>query len=458
MSKLSFEELVSLAKRRGFVFQASEIYGGLAGTYDYGPLGVLLKNNLRNLWWRHFVTERSDMYGLDTAILMNSKVWEASGHTGAGFADALVEDLKTHKRYRADHLLEDNGVKNAAELTTVQLESKIKELKLKSPDGNELSPVRQFNLMFETRVGPVEDSAGRAFMRPETAQGMFVNFKNVLDSMHPRLPFGLAQVGKNFRNEITPRDFLFRVREFEIMELEYFIKADDWESQFKAWQAYAHKWFDRIGLVQGSIHELEVPEADRAHYSKRTIDFEFEFGSFGTKEIGALAYRTDFDLSNHAKHSGVDLSYTDPATGDKFIPHVLEPTFGLDRHVLAVMVAGYDEEEVKGEKRVVLRLKPELAPIQVAVLPLSKNDKLSPLAREVLEQVNGQWSSEYDETQSIGKRYRRQDEIGTPLCVTVDFESLEDKAVTIRHRDTMKQQRVKIKDLQKSVAEQLAQF
>ncbi|HSX14413.1 MAG TPA: glycine--tRNA ligase [Candidatus Saccharimonadales bacterium] len=458
MTKLSLEQLVSLAKRRGFVFQGSELYGGLAGTYDYGPLGVLLKNNLRELWWRHFVTERSDVYGLDTAILMNAKVWEASGHTGAGFVDALVEDLKTHKRYRADHLLEESGVDNVSELDFDQLQAKIKELKLKSPDGNELSPLRQFNLMFATNIGPVEDTASKAYLRPETAQGMFVNFKNVLDSMHPRLPFGLAQSGKTFRNEITPRDFLFRVREFEIMELEYFIKAETWEEQFKAWQKASYDWFERIGLAKSDIRELEVPEADRAHYSKRTVDFEYKFEGIGQKEIAALAYRTDFDLKNHTEHSGVDLSYTDPTTNDKFIPHVLEPTFGLDRHILAVMSAGYEEEEVGGEKRVVLKLKPELAPIKVAVLPLSKNEKLTPLAHEVFDAIRGELSVEYDETQSIGRRYRRQDEIGTPLCVTVDFDSLEDKAVTIRHRDTMKQERVKIKDLRKAIEKQLMDF
>ncbi len=460
MTKLSLEELVSLAKRRGFVFQGSELYGGLAGTYDYGPLGVLLKNNLRHLWWQHFVTERDDIYGLDSAILMNPKVWEASGHTGAGFADALVEDLVTHKRYRADHLLEDNGVANAAELSLDELGAKIKDLKLTSPDGNGLSDVRQFNLMFATQVGPVEDSASTAYLRPETAQGMFVNFKNVLDSLHPRLPFGLAQAGKNFRNEITPRDFLFRVREFEIMELEYFIRPDDWEAQFKAWQKVSHNWFKRIGLEPKDIHELEVPAADRAHYSKRTIDFEYAFNGIGTKEIGALAYRTDFDLSNHAKHSGQDLSYTDPLTNDKFIPHVLEPTFGLDRHVLAVMSAGYEEEKVGDETRVVLKLKPELAPVKVAVSPLLRNKpELVELAQAVFRNLKSEFGSVmYDDNGNIGKRYRRQDEIGTPLCVTIDFDSLEGQDVTVRNRDSMKQERVKVAKLTDQITQQLTEF
>ena len=460
MTKISLEELTSLAKRRGFVFQGSEIYGGLAGTWDYGPLGVLLKNNLRELWWRHFVSERDDVYGLDTAILMNPKVWEASGHTGAGFADALVEDKVTHKRYRADHLLEDSGVASAAELTLDQLEAKIKDLKLKSPDGNALSSVRQFNLMFETRIGPVEDTASTAYLRPETAQGMFVNFKNVLDSMHPRLPFGLAQVGKNFRNEITPRDFLFRVREFEIMELEYFIKPGDWEGQFESLRQSAYDWFERIGLEKATIHELEVPEADRAHYSRRTIDFEYEFSGFGTKEIGALAYRTDFDLANHAKHSGQDLSYTDPESGEKFIPHVLEPTFGLDRHFLAVLSAGYEVEDVEGEQRVVLKLKPELAPVKLAVSPLLRNKpELVAVAQAAYKELKKDFGAVmYDDNGNIGKRYRRQDEIGTPLCVTIDFDSLEDQSVTVRHRDTMKQDRVKIAELTERVKSQLAEF
>lgn len=460
MTKISLEELVSLAKRRGFVFQGSELYGGLAGTYDYGPLGVQLKNNLRELWWKHFVTERDDVYGLDSAILMNPRVWEASGHTGAGFADALVEDMVTHKRYRADHLLEDNGVANAAELTLKELDAKIKELKLASPDGNKLSGVRQFNLMFSTNVGPVEDSANKAYLRPETAQGMFVNFKNVLDSMHPKLPFGLAQAGKNFRNEITPRDFLFRVREFEIMELEYFIKPGDWEAQFASWQKVAHAWFKRIGLTPNDIHELEVPEADRAHYSKRTIDFEYNFNGIGLKEIGALAYRTDFDLANHAKHSGQDLSYTDPQSNEKFIPHVLEPTFGLDRHLLAVMSAGYEEEKVGDETRVVLKLKPELAPVKVAVSPLLRNKpELVKMAREVYDALKKEFGAVmYDDNGNIGKRYRRQDEIGTPLCVTIDFDSLEGNDVTVRHRDSMKQERVKIAKLADSIKAQLAEF
>lgn len=459
MTKISLEELTSLAKRRGFVFQGSELYGGLAGTWDYGPLGVLLKNNLTDLWWRQFVTERDDMYGIDSAILMNAKVWEASGHTGAGFADPLTEDKVTRKRYRADHLLEDNGISDAATLTPPEMTAKIRELKLKSPDGNALSDVRQFNMMFETRAGVVEDTSSLVYLRPETAQGMFVNFKNVVDTMRPRLPFGIAQIGKSFRNEITPKDFIFRVRELEIMELEYFIRPGEWEKPFEYWLGEMKRWMERIGLSLGDVHELEVPEADRAHYSKRTVDLEYDF-PFGRKELYGLAYRTDFDLSNHAKQSGIDLSYTDPETNEKLFPHVIEPTFGVGRTMLAVLAAAYTVEDVEGEQRVVLKLKPELAPVKLAVSPLLRNKpELVKVAREVYTDLKKEFGAVmYDDNGNIGKRYRRQDEIGTPLCVTIDFDSLEDQAVTVRHRDTMKQERIKIAELTDRVKAQLAEF
>jgi glycyl-tRNA synthetase len=459
-NKHSLEDLVSLAKRRGFIYQGSEIYGGLAGTWDYGPYGVLLKNNIKNLWWKHFVTERDNMYGLDTAILMNPRVWEVSGHTTAGFADPLVEDLKTNKRYRADHLLEEAGLENVAELTPDEMDAKIKELKLKSPDGNALTDVKMFNMMFSTQAGPVDDTSSKVYLRPETAQGMFVNFKNVMDSLHPRLPFGLAQIGKNFRNEITPRDFIFRVRELEIMEFEYFIDPETWEATFAELRQLWLDWIIRVGLNMDDIHELDVPDADRAHYSKKSIDFEYRF-PIGVKELGAIAYRTDFDLSNHTKQSGVDLSYTDPVTNKKFIPHVLEPTFGLDRHVLAVISAAYNEEKVgDDDTRIVLKFKPELAPIKVAVSPLLRNKpELVEKAQEVYRMLKKEFGEVmYDDNGNIGKRYRRQDEIGTPLCVVIDFDSLEDHAVTIRHRDTMEQTRVKIAELNGSIKEQLASF
>lgn len=457
---VTLDTLVALAKRRGFIFQGSEIYGGLGGTWDYGPYGVLLKNNIKSLWWQHFVTEREDMYGLDTAILMNARVWEASGHTGAGFADPLVEDKVNHVRYRADHLLEDNGVDHADELTPEQMDVKIKELKLKSPAGNELTPVRIFNLMFTTQIGPVQDTSALVYLRPETAQGMFVNFKNVLDSLHPRLPFGLAQIGKNFRNEITPKDFIFRVRELEIMELEYFIRAGDWQEQFEQLRTSMHKWFTRIGLPSADIKEVEVPEADRAHYSKRTTDFYFRF-PHKFDEIGGLAYRTDFDLSNHTKTSGQDLSYQDPVTGDKFIPHVIEPTFGLDRHVLAVLAAAYEEQKVNtDDTRVVLHLKPQLAPVKVMISPLLRNKpELVAKARDVFRTLKSAFGSVlFDDNGNIGKRYRRQDEIGTPFCVTIDFDTLSDDTVTLRHRDTMEQSRIKTQELVSTITEQLKAF
>jgi glycyl-tRNA synthetase len=456
----TLDSLVALAKRRGFIFQGSEIYGGLAGTYDYGPYGVLLKNNLKALWWKHFVTERDNMYGLDTAILMNPRVWEASGHTSAGFADPLVEDLKTNKRYRADHLLEEAGLENVAELTFDQMDAKIKELNLKSPDGNGLSEVRQFNMMFSTKAGPVDDTASTVYLRPETAQGMFVNFKNVMDSIHPRLPFGLAQIGKNFRNEITPRDFIFRVRELEIMEYEYFIDPADWQEVFEEQRQLWLAWTKRIGLDPDDIHELDVPAADRAHYSKKSVDFEYRF-PIGVKELGAIAYRTDFDLANHMKHTGADLTYVDPVSGNKFVPHVVEPTFGLDRHVLAVITSAYNEEKVgENDTRVVLKLKAELAPVKVMVSPLLRNKpELVTKAREVYAEVKKTFGSvTFDDNGNIGKRYRRQDEIGTPLCVTIDFDTLEDKAVTVRHRDTMEQVRVPLDKLIANLTQQLGAF
>jgi glycyl-tRNA synthetase len=458
--KVSLDTLSAFTKRRGFIFQGSEIYGGLAGTWDYGPYGVLLKNNIKAMWWKHFVTEQENMYGLDTAILMNAKVWEVSGHTGAGFADPLVEDLVTRKRYRADHLLEDNGVDNTDDLSIEQMDAKIKELKLKSPEGNALSDARVFNMMFSTQAGAINDTSALVYLRPETAQGMFVNFKNVIDALHPKLPFGLAQIGKNFRNEITPKDFIFRVRELEIMELEYFIYPKNWEADFKKLHESTLAWFERLGLNQKDIHELEMPEAGRAHYSKRTIDFEYNY-PFGIKEISGLAYRTDFDLSRHMAASGTDMTYTDAESGEKFVPHVIEPTFGLDRHFLAVIAASYEEQEVKpGDTRVVLHFKPELAPVKIAVSPLLRNKpELVAKAREVFSLLKKEFGAVvWDDNGNIGKRYRRQDEIGTPLCVVIDFDSLEDAAVTIRHRDTMEQTRVKIAELVGSVREQLDSF
>ena len=448
MSDVSLEDIASLAKRRGFIYQGSEIYGGLAGTWDYGPLGVALKRNIEQLWWKKFVDSRDDVFGIDSAILMNQKVWEASGHTGAGFADPLVEDLKTKKRYRADHLLEENGIENAEAMTYEQMDAVIREKGIKSPDGNELSDVRVFNMMFETNVGPIHDESSKSYLRPENAQGMFVNYKNVLDSLYPDLPFGLAQSGRVFRNEISPREFIFRVREFDLMEFEYFIHPNNWEEEFKKLHEQFYEWTDMLGLDRAKIHELEVPEADRAHYSKRTIDFEYAF-SFGTKEIGAIAYRTDFDLSNHQKHSGVNMDYTVKGTNEKFIPHVIEPTFGLSRMMLAAMCEAYTVDELNGERRVYLKLPKEIAPVKAAVSPLLKNKpELVAKARKVYQMLQKELGSVmWDDNGNIGKRYRRQDEIGTPYCVTIDFQTLEDGTVTVRNRDTAEQSRVAVTDL-----------
>ncbi len=430
------EKIVSLCKRRGFVYPGSEIYGGLAGTWDYGPMGVALKNNIRDLWWRMFVTERDDMFGLDAAILMNPKAWEASGHV-SGFSDPMVECAKCKRRFRADQL-EDTE---------------------KCPEcGGELGEARQFNMMFKTAVGATEDASSVTYLRPETAGGIFVNFKNVMDSLHPKIPFGIGQVGKAFRNEIAPRDFVFRAREFEQMEVEYFVHPRDWERKFEEWRATMLEWIRAVGIDTTKVSELEVPEKERAHYSKRTIDFEFEY-PFGKKELYGLAYRTDFDLKAHAQHSGVDLSVIDEETGEKYIPHVVEPSLGIERTVLAVLLSAYSEDELGGETRVYLKLKPEVAPVRAAVFPLLKNKPaLVEKAREVYfmlkkEVPNIMW----DDNGNIGKRYRRQDEIGTPHCITIDFdtlgeggESLKD-TVTLRDRDTGEQERVLIRELPQTI-------
>lgn len=445
------EKIVSLAKRRGFIFQGSEIYGGLAGTWDYGPLGLALKKNIENLWWRFFVDSRDDMYGIDSAILMNPKVWEASGHV-AGFSDPLVADVKTKKRYRADHLLEEAGI-NPAGMTLTQMGEVIKEKKIKSPDGNELSMPQQFNMMFKTSVGSVDGSDTTVYLRPETAQGMFVNFKNIIDSYHPKLPFGIAQIGRNFRNEIAPRDFIFRVRELEIMEFEYFLEEKTWEAKFEYWREQMHAWFMLLGFGKDDVREIEIPDGERAHYSKRTTDFHFKY-PHKFDEIGGLAYRTDFDLKNHIENSGTDLSYLDPNTNEKLVPHVLEPTFGLGRHVLAVLSKAYTEDELGGEKRVFLKFPPHLAPVKAAVFPLLKNKpELVEKAREIYIHLKKEIPQiVWDDNGNIGKRYRRQDEIGTPWCITVDFDTLGEKpelkdTVTLRDRDTGEQKRVTLAEL-----------
>jgi len=444
----TLEKIISLSKRRGFIFPGSEIYGGLANSWDYGPLGHLLKQNIKSLWWKFFVQERDDMVPIDSAIIMNPKVWEASGHL-QNFSDQLVECKKCHHRFRIDHLLEAKGIEPKYDKERVVVPEEVV-----CPDcGGKLTEPKAFNLMFKTFLGTTDDTSTVAYLRPETAGGMFVNFKNVLNTTRRKLPFGIAQIGKCFRNEITPGNFIFRTREFEIGELEYFINPKDWEKIFEMWlREIKHWWKDAMKVNMDNLVWHEIGEGDRAHYSKRTLDIEYKY-PFGVKELHGIAYRTDFDLSRHEKVSGEDLHYTDPESGEKFIPHVIEPTFGIDRMLLVCLLEAYHEEDAptaedgKTEKRIVMKFPKYLSPIQVAVLPLSKKDELSGVAKDVAAELRKKYVVDYDETQSIGKRYRRQDEIGTPYCVTVDFDSLEDKKVTVRDRDTMKQERVEIDEL-----------
>jgi glycyl-tRNA synthetase len=442
----SMENIVSLAKRRGFIYPGSDVYGGLSGTWDYGPLGVTLKRNIMQLWWKMFVEDREDMHGIDAAILMNQKVWKASGHVDT-FTDPLVEDLETKQRFRADHLLKDAGFAVDG-LSLEQLDALIKQHEVKSPNGNILSEVRTFNMMFKTTVGPVANDENISYLRPETAQGIFTNYKNVVDNFYPDLPFGLAQQGKAFRNEISPRDFIFRSREFEQMEIEYFVNPADWEESFEHWRQQVWNWTRALGLPDEMVHELEVDGNDRAHYSKRTIDFEFDF-PIGREELLGLAYRTDFDLGNIQRDSGKNMDYTIKGTNTKFVPHVIEPSFGVERALMAVLSSSYREDEVNGEQRIYLALPEHLAPVRYAVSPLLKNKpELVAKAREVFNVLKKKYGNVmWDDNGNIGKRYRRQDEIGTPHCVVIDFDTLEDGTVTVRDRDTTEQKRVTVEKL-----------
>ena len=447
MSQAKMEDIVSLCKRRGFIYQGSDVYGGLSGTWDYGPLGVQLKRNIMNLWWRRFVDERDDIYGVDAAILMNQKVWQASGHVDT-FVDPLCEDTVNHRRYRTDHILKDNGV-DADGMTMEQMDAVIAERGIKSPDGNPLSKSRTFNMMFKTHVGATESEDSISYLRPETAQGIFTNFKNVVDSFYPNLPFGIAQQGKAFRNEIAPRDFVFRSREFEQMEIEYFVDPEHWQEAFDELLAATHAFLAELGLKPEHIHELDVPAEDRAHYSKKTIDIEYDY-PIGREELMGIAYRTDFDLMNIQRVSGKSMEYTVKGTNTKFVPHVIEPSFGVERALMAVLSSAYREDEQNGEKRVYLALPEHLAPVRFAVSPLLKNKpELVEKAREVYTQLAKANPGRvmWDDNGNIGKRYRRQDEIGTPHCVVIDFQTLEDGTVTVRERDTTEQKRVKVEGL-----------
>ncbi len=446
-SNVTMEAIISLCKRRGFIYQGSDVYGGLSGTWDYGPLGVQLKRNIMNLWWRRFVDERDDMYGVDAAILMNQKVWQASGHVDT-FVDPLCEDTVNHRRYRTDHILKDNGV-DADGMTMEQMDAAIAERGIKSPDGNPLSKSRTFNMMFKTHVGATESEDSISYLRPETAQGIFTNFKNVVDSFYPNLPFGIAQQGKAFRNEIAPRDFVFRSREFEQMEIEYFVDPEHWQDAFDELLAATHEFLAELGLKQEHIHELDVPAEDRAHYSKKTIDIEYDY-PIGREELMGIAYRTDFDLMNIQRASGKSMEYTVKGTNTKFVPHVIEPSFGVERALMAVLASSYREDEQNDEKRVYLALPEHLAPVKFAVSPLLKNKpELVEKARDVYANLAKANPGRvmWDDNGNIGKRYRRQDEIGTPYCVVIDFQTLEDDTVTVRERDTTEQRRVTAKEL-----------
>ncbi len=441
MNDVSLEKIVSLAKRRGFIFPGSEIYGGLAGTWDFGPLGVALKNNIKESWRKKFILGRSDMYEVDAAILMNSKTWEASGHI-AGFTDPLVECKKCKNRFRTDQVIGDDQSFSVQETPCPKC-GKI-----------DWTESRQFNMMFKTQAGAVEDSSATVYLRPETAQGMFVNFKNIIDSFHPKLPFGMAQIGKAFRNEITPRDFVFRSREFEQMEIEYFVREEEWQKQFEYWKEEMAEWMQEIGISMSLVHEIEKAPEDLAHYSKRTVDFEFDF-PFGQKELFGIAYRTDFDLRQHMQHSIVSLEYTEEDGKTKFTPHVIEPTFGVERALLALLVSIYREDENGEDPRPYLAFPPSIAPVKICVSPLLKN---KPELVEKAQVVHGALKAKFgavawDDNGNIGKRYRRQDEIGTPYCITIDFDTLTDESVTVRDRDTGTQERLPIIDLEKWFSE-----
>lgn len=457
--KATMDKIVNLCKGRGFIFPGSEIYGGLANAWDYGPLGVQMKNNIKAAWWKKFVQENPYNVGLDCSILMNPTVWQASGHLG-GFSDPLMDCKNCKARHRADNLIEEymkkKGIKeNIAGWSNEQLENYIKEKSIVCPicGKSDFTPIRKFNLMFKTFQGVTEDSSSTIYLRPETAQGIFVNFKNVQRSTRKRVPFGIGQIGKSFRNEITPGNFIFRVREFEQMELEFFCQPGTDLEWFNYWKNFCHNWLLEIGIKDENLKLRDHDQEELCFYSKATTDFEFKF-PFGWGELWGVADRTDYDLSQHAKFSGKDLTYQDPVTNEKYIPYVIEPSLGVERLMLAYLCNAYDEEQLEnGESRVVMHFHPAIAPYKVAILPLQKN--LSEKAREIYAQLSKHFMVDYDEAGSIGKRYRREDEIGTPLCVTVDFDTLENDTVTVRDRDTMQQIRLHVDELKDYISKKI---
>ena len=448
------DKIISLCKRRGFVFPACEIYGGFANSYSYGPYGSELKKNIKDLWWKMFVRDREDIVGIDGPILLHPKVWEASGHT-TGFNDALVDCKSCKKRFRADHLIEE-ALKFDLEGKIDEMTAALRENKVKCPacGKSDWTDVRTFNLMFATKMNNVSGEADESvYLRPETAGAIFIDFKNVVDSMRVKIPFGIAQIGKAFRNEIIAGNFIFRLREFEQMEIEYFISPEEnWESLFEDWLNKQENFVKMIGAKEDDIRRSEHSAEKLSHYSKKTVDIQYNF-PFGFQELYGLAHRGDFDLTAHSEASGEKLEYFDQENNKRFVPHVLEPTFGVDRSVLVALLSAYSEEEVNGETRVVMHFPKNIAPVQIAILPLSKKAELSAVSREIFEKLKERFVCEYDETQSIGKRYRRQDEIGTPYCLTIDFDSLEDNAVTVRDRDTMEQERIKVGELESYLVE-----
>lgn len=456
MATNKLDQVISLAKRRGFVFQAGEIYGGSRSAWDYGPLGVELKENIKRQWWRAMVTSREDVVGLDSSIILPKKVWEASGHVEA-FVDPLIECTSCHKRFRADHLEEAFAEKKGRQ------PSSLAEIACPNCGGKEIwTEPKNFNGLLKTSLGPVEDESGLHYLRPETAQGIFVNFNNVLNAARMKPPFGIGQMGKSFRNEITPGNFIFRTREFEQMEMEFFVKPGEDETWHQYWIDERYNWYVNLGIKPENLRLFEHPKEKLSHYSKRTVDIEYRFGFQGSEfgELEGIANRTDFDLKTHSKHSGVDLSYFDPTLEERWTPYVIEPAAGLTRSLMAFLVDAYAEDEAPNTKggvdvRTVLRLDYRLAPIKAAVLPLSRHDDLNPIARDLAKDLRGVWSIDYDDSGAIGRRYRRQDEIGTPFCITVDFDTPNDQAVTVRERDTMQQVRVSLSQLKGFLAERL---
>jgi glycyl-tRNA synthetase len=443
------EKVVSLCKRRGLIYPGSEIYGGLANTWDYGPYGVLLKNNIKNSWWHRFIMSKEDMVGLDSGILLNPTVWEASGHL-TSFSDPLMDCKKCKERVRGDKLIEENiGVDAAVGKSLKEIGEIIKKNKIKCPKCGscDFTEARSFNLMFKTNQGVIEEETIPIYMRPETAQGIFINFKNVIQTCRKRIPFGIGQIGKAFRNEITPGNFTYRTREFEQMEIEYFIKPGDKKETkrvFEEWKKDATDWITTgLGVKKDNLRFREHDQKELSHYSSMTVDIEYKF-PFGWGELMGIADRGQFDLTQHEKYSKEDLKYTDPMTNEKYLPAVIEPSFGVERMMLTVLLDAYDEDEVGGENRIVMRFSPKIAPVLVAILPLMKKDELAGTARKIFNDLNKKFSVEYDESGAIGKRYRRQDEIGTPYCITVDYQTLEDGTVTLRDRDSTKQERIKI--------------